>query len=232
VHRFLRTQWLIGQEGLHKLQAATVAVCGLGGVGGAAVEALARSGIGKLVIIDHDRVDPTNINRQLIAFTSTIGQPKVEVAAARLRDINPECEVIALQMFYNKDCSQQLFDHQPDYVVDAIDSVAAKVDLITECVARNVPIISSMGAGNKLDPTKFMVADISETHTCPLAKVVRTNLRKLGITRGVKTVFSTEQPRKIDRGDTDERAPGSIAFVPPVAGYIIASVVIRDLLAK
>jgi len=232
VHRFLRTQWLIGQEGLHKLQAATVAVCGLGGVGGAAVEALARSGIGKLVIIDHDRVDPTNINRQLIAFTSTIGQPKVEVAAARLRDINPECEVIALQMFYNKDCSQQLFDHQPDYVVDAIDSVAAKVDLITECVARNVPIISSMGAGNKLDPTKFMVADISETHTCPLAKVVRTNLRKLGITRGVKTVFSTEQPRKIERGDTDERAPGSIAFVPPVAGYIIASVVIRDLLAK
>lgn len=232
MHRFLRTQWLIGQEGLHKLQAATVAVCGLGGVGGAAVEALARSGIGKLVIIDHDRVDPTNINRQLIAFTSTIGQPKVEVAAARLRDINPECEVIALQMFYNKDCSQQLFDHQPDYVVDAIDSVAAKVDLITECVARNVPIISSMGAGNKLDPTKFMVADISETHTCPLAKVVRTNLRKLGITRGVKTVFSTEQPRKIDRGDTDERAPGSIAFVPPVAGYIIASVVIRDLLAK
>lgn len=232
MHRFLRTQWLIGQEGLHKLQAATVAVCGLGGVGGAAVEALARSGIGKLVIIDHDRVDPTNINRQLIAFTSTIGQPKVEVAAARLRDINPECEVIALQMFYNKDCSQQLFDHQPDYVVDAIDSVAAKVDLITECVARNVPIISSMGAGNKLDPTKFMVTDISETHTCPLAKVVRTNLRKLGITRGVKTVFSTEQPRKIDRGDTDERAPGSIAFVPPVAGYIIASVVIRDLLAK
>lgn len=232
MHRFLRTQWLIGQEGLHKLQAATVAVCGLGGVGGAAVEALARSGIGKLVIIDHDRVDPTNINRQLIALTSTIGQPKVEVAAARLRDINPECEVIALQMFYNKDCSQQLFDHQPDYVVDAIDSVAAKVDLITECVARNVPIISSMGAGNKLDPTKFMVTDISETHTCPLAKVVRTNLRKLGITRGVKTVFSTEQPRKIDRGDTDERAPGSIAFVPPVAGYIIASVVIRDLLAK
>lgn len=232
MHRFLRTQWLIGQEGLHKLQAATVAVCGLGGVGGAAVEALARSGIGKLVIIDHDRVDPTNINRQLIAFTSTIGQPKVEVAAARLRDINPECEVIALQMFYNKDCSQQLFDHQPDYVVDAIDSVAAKVDLITECVARNVPIISSMGAGNKLDPTKFMVTDISETHTCPLAKVVRTNLRKLGITRGVKTVFSTEQPRKIERGDTDERAPGSIAFVPPVAGYIIASVVIRDLLAK
>lgn len=232
MHRFLRTQWLIGQEGLHKLQAATVAVCGLGGVGGAAVEALARSGIGKLVIIDHDRVDPTNINRQLIALTSTIGQPKVEVAAARLRDINPECEVIALQMFYNKDCSQQLFDHQPDYVVDAIDSVAAKVDLITECVARNVPIISSMGAGNKLDPTKFMVADISETHTCPLAKVVRTNLRKLGITRGVKTVFSTEQPRKIERGDTDERAPGSIAFVPPVAGYIIASVVIRDLLAK
>jgi len=232
VHRFLRTQWLIGQEGLHKLQAATVAVCGLGGVGGAAVEALARSGIGKLVIIDHDRVDPTNINRQLIALTSTIGQPKVEVAAARLRDINPECEVIALQMFYNKDCSQQLFDHQPDCVVDAIDSVAAKVDLITECVARNVPIISSMGAGNKLDPTKFMVTDISETHTCPLAKVVRTNLRKLGITRGVKTVFSTEQPRKIDRGDTDERAPGSIAFVPPVAGYIIASVVIRDLLAK
>lgn len=232
MHRFLRTQWLIGQEGLHKLQAATVAVCGLGGVGGAAVEALARSGIGKLVIIDHDRVDPTNINRQLIALTSTIGQPKVEVAAARLRDINPECEVIALQMFYNKDCSQQLFDHQPDYVVDAIDSVAAKVDLITECVARNVPIISSMGAGNKLDPTKFMVTDISETHTCPLAKVVRTNLRKLGITRGVKTVFSTEQPCKIDRGDTDERAPGSIAFVPPVAGYIIASVVIRDLLAK
>lgn len=232
MHRFLRTQWLIGQEGLHKLQAATVAVCGLGGVGGAAVEALARSGIGKLVIIDHDRVDPTNINRQLIALTSTIGQPKVEVAAARLRDINPECEVIALQMFYNKDCSQQLFDHQPDCVVDAIDSVAAKVDLITECVARNVPIISSMGAGNKLDPTKFMVTDISETHTCPLAKVVRTNLRKLGITRGVKTVFSTEQPRKIDRGDTDERAPGSIAFVPPVAGYIIASVVIRDLLAK
>lgn len=232
MERFVRTEWLIGRDGLGRLKQAAVAVFGMGGVGAAAVEALARTGIGTLVIVDHDQVTPSNLNRQLIALTSTLGRLKVEAAAERIKDINPECRVITYPIFYQKEHEAEIFAHRPDYVVDAIDSVAAKLDLIEGCVRAGIPIISAMGAGNKLDPTKLTTADISETHTCPLARVIRAELRKRGIVSGVKTVFSTEQPLKVHKKENGRHPPGSIAFVPPVAGYVMASVVVRDLLAR
>jgi tRNA A37 threonylcarbamoyladenosine dehydratase len=182
--------------------------------------------------VDHDQVAPSNLNRQLIALTSTLGRLKVEAAAERIKDINPECRVITYPIFYQKEHEAEIFAHRPDYVVDAIDSVAAKLDLIEGCVRAGIPIISAMGAGNKLDPTKLTTADISETHTCPLARVIRAELRKRGIVSGVKTVFSTEQPLKVHKKENGRHPPGSIAFVPPVAGYVMASVVVRDLLAR
>ena len=231
VERFIRTEWLIGPDKLSRLQQATVAVFGLGGVGAAAVEGLARTGIGNLVIVDHDRVSESNLNRQLIALTSTLGRLKVEVAAERIKDINPVCQVAAYPMFYDQQHEETIFAHKIDYVVDAIDSVAAKLDLIEGCYRAQIPIVSAMGAGNKLDPGRLMVADISETHTCPLAKVIRVELRKRGIVQGIKTVFSDEQPLKVHKTENGRHPPGSIAFVPPVAGYLLASVVVRDLLA-
>lgn len=233
MERFIRTEWMIGTQGLHKLDSAVVAVFGLGGVGAAAVEALARSGVGTLVIVDHDRVSLSNINRQLIALSSTVGRLKTEAAAERIRDINPNCRVISYPLFYQKDNDHQIFTQKIDYVVDAIDSVGAKLDLIERCYRNQIPIISAMGAGNKLDPSQFVTADISKTHTCPLARVIRAELRRRGITTGVKTVFSPERPVKIDQKKEHGRhVPGSIAFVPPAAGYLIASVVVRDLLAR
>lgn len=232
MERFVRTEWLIGREGLDRLQRATVAVFGLGGVGAAAVEGLARAGIGTLVIVDHDRVAESNINRQLIALTSTIGRLKVEVAEGRIKDINPGCRVIGYPVFFQKGHEMEIFAHNPDYVVDAIDSVAAKLDLLESCYRAEIPIISAMGAGNKLDPGKLMVADISQTHTCPLAKVIRAELRKRGIDSGIKTVFSTELPLRVHKEENGRHPPGSISFVPPAAGYMMAGVVVRDLLKQ
>ena len=221
---FDRTKLLLGEDKLNELKNKRVAVFGVGGVGGYAVEALARSGVGTLDLIDKDVVDETNINRQIIALQSTIGQPKVEVAKQRLLDINPDITVNTHQVFYLPETADQFDFKDYDYVIDAIDTVTGKLQLIEDANEANVPIISSMGAGNKLDPTQFEVADISETSVCPLAKVMRKELRDRGIEH-LKVVYSKEAPIKIEA-----RSPGSVAYVPSVVGLIIASEVIKDLL--
>ena len=221
---FDRTKLLLGEENLEQLKSKRVAVFGVGGVGGYAVEALARSGVGTLDLIDKDVVDETNINRQIIALQSTIGQPKVEVAKARCLDINPDMTVNTHQVFYLPETANQFDFKSYDYVIDAIDTVTGKLQLIEAANEANVPIISSMGAGNKLDPTQFEVADISKTSVCPLAKVMRKELRDRGIEH-LKVVYSKEAPIKIEA-----RSPGSVAYVPSVVGLIIASEVIKDLL--
>jgi tRNA A37 threonylcarbamoyladenosine dehydratase len=242
LHQFSRNELAIGKEGLEKLKNATVAVLGVGGVGSFAVEALARSGIGRLVLVDKDNVDITNINRQIHALLSTIGRPKVELMKERIADINPECEVIALQMFYTEETYEQFFSYDLDFVIDASDTITYKVHLMKECLKRNIPIISSMGAANKMDPTRFRIVDISKTHTDPIAKVIRAKLRKEGIRRGIPVVFSDEKPiiiredvRKEVGNDQSpirkaQMPPSSNAFVPSVAGLIMASYVVRELL--
>lgn len=242
LHQFSRNELAIGKEGLEKLKNATVAVLGVGGVGSFAVEALARSGIGRLVLVDKDNVDITNINRQIHALLSTIGRPKVELMKERIADINPECKVIALQMFYTEETYEQFFSYDLDFVIDASDTITYKVHLMKECLKRNIPIISSMGAANKMDPTRFRIVDISKTHTDPIAKVIRAKLRKEGIRRGIPVVFSDEKPiiiredvRKEVGNDQSpirkaQMPPSSNAFVPSVAGLIMASYVVRELL--
>ena len=222
--RFDRTKMLIGKDALQTLKNKRVAVFGVGGVGGYTVEALARSGVGTLDLIDKDVVDETNINRQIIALQSTVGQPKVEVAKARCLDINPDMTVNTHQVFYLPETAEQFNFSDYDYVVDAIDTVTGKLQLIEAAKKANVPVISSMGAGNKLDPTQFEVADISETSVCPLAKVMRKELRDRGIDN-LKVVYSKETPIKVDGN-----SPGSVSFVPSVVGLIIASEVVKDLI--
>lgn len=224
LNEFSRTQLLYGKEAMDKLAASRVAVFGIGGVGGYTVEALARSGIGALDIIDDDKVCLTNINRQIIATRKTIGKYKVDMAEERIHDINPECKVRTYKTFYLPETQDQFDFSEYDYVVDAIDTVTGKLQLIEAAKKANVPVISSMGAGNKLDPTSFEVADISETSVCPLAKVMRKELRDRGI-ESLKVVYSKEAPIKIEA-----RSPGSVAYVPSVVGLIIASEVIKDLL--
>lgn len=243
LHQFSRTELAIGPEGLQRMKESTVAVLGVGGVGGIAAEALARTGVGRIVLIDKDVVDITNVNRQVHALTTTVGQPKVDLMAERIKLINPECEVVSLRMFYTEETYEQLFAYPLDYVLDASDTISYKIHLIKQCLGRKIPVISSMGAANKMDPTKFQVVDISQTHTDPLARVIRTKLRKDGIKRGVKVVFSTEAPikpredvtKKIVPDNAPEirkakQPPASNAFVPPVAGLIMVSVVVKDLL--
>lgn len=242
LHRFSRMELVIGQAGIKKLATATVAIFGIGGVGAAAAEALARGGIGHLVLIDHDEVQLTNINRQLIALESTLGHKKVAVMGERIAQINPDCQVTAFDQYYESQNATQLLSVEYSAVVDAIDSVTSKLDLIERCYRQGIPIISAMGAGNKLDPTKLQIADISKTHTCPLAKVVRLELRKRGIKRGVQTVFSDEQleiaseaklASAVAQENPQRRSiPGSTSVVPPVAGFIMASFVIRKILGE
>ncbi|CAH8769452.1 tRNA threonylcarbamoyladenosine dehydratase [Paenibacillus dendritiformis] len=243
LHQFSRTELAIGPEGLDKLKNSTVAVLGIGGVGGIAAEALARTGIGRIIMIDKDVVDITNVNRQIHALTTTVGQKKAELMQERIKLINPECDAIALNMFYTEETYEELFAYDLDYVVDASDTISYKIHLIKECLRRNIPMISSMGAANKMDPTRFQVADISKTTVDPIARVIRQKLRKDGIKKGVKVVFSTEEPLK-PRVDVTEKIvpetapdirkakqpPASNSFVPPVAGLIMVSVVVRDLL--
>jgi len=242
LHQFSRNELAIGKEGLNTLKSSTVAVLGIGGVGSFAAEALARSGVGKLILIDKDDVDITNVNRQVIALLSTVGRPKVEIMAERIADINPECEVIALKMFYTEETYEEIFEYGLDYVVDASDTISYKIHLMKECLTRNIPIISSMGAANKMDPTRFQIADISKTHTDPIAKVIRTRLRKEGIRKGIPVVFSDESPiviredvaKVVGKEDAPIRKakmpPSSNAFVPSVAGLIMASHVVKELL--
>ena len=222
---YTRTEMMLGEEAVNRLKAAHVAVFGVGGVGGFTTEALARAGVGKISLIDSDRVAVSNINRQIIATRSTVGMYKTEAMKARIADINPECEVTVYNQFYSEETPVSL--DGLDYVADCIDSVRSKLHLISEATNSGVRVISSMGAGNKLDPTRFTVADISKTHTDPLAKVIRTELRKRGINH-LKVVFSDEPPIN----PSGERTPGSVSFVPSVVGLIIAGEIIKDLIKE
>lgn len=229
--KFIRTGLLIGEEGLKKLEDSRVAVFGIGGVGGHVVEALARSGVGAFDLIDRDEVSESNINRQIIATTKTVGQPKVEVMKQRILEINPKAIVHTHQCFYMPENADVFNFYQYDYVVDAIDTVTAKIELVMQAQAVDTPIISSMGAGNKMDPTRFEVADIYKTSVCPLARVMRRELKKRGVKK-LKVVYSKEEAMTplIQMSDETKRViPGSNAFVPSVAGLIIAGEVIKDL---
>ena len=242
LHQFSRNELAIGTEGLEKLKETTVAILGVGGVGSFAAEACARSGIGRIILVDKDNVDITNVNRQLVAYLSTVGKSKSAVMKERIADINPECEVIDMHMFYTEETYEQFFALLIDYVIDASDTVMYKIHIMKECLKRNIPIISSMGAANKMDPTRFQIADISKTHTDPLAKVIRTKLRKEGIKKGVTVVFSDESPivvrpdvaQYVGKPEAEIRKaqlpPSSNAFVPSVAGLIAASWVINTIL--
>lgn len=245
LHQFSRNELAIGKDGVDVLKNSTVAVLGIGGVGSFAAEALARTAVGRLILVDKDDVDITNVNRQIHALLSTVGRPKVELMKERIADINPECEVIAMKMFYTEETYEQFFSFPLDFVVDASDTITYKIHLMKECLARKIPIISSMGVANKMDPTRLRIADISKTSYCPLAKVVRTRLRKEGIYKGINVVYSDEQPIKIREEirkeivpkETEENGirkakipPSSNAFVPSVSGLIMAGHVITNLL--
>ncbi len=223
--QFSRTELLLGKTALEKLQAATVAVFGVGGVGGYVVEALVRSGVGSFELIDNDTVSLSNLNRQIIATKDTVGRDKVEVMRERVLSINPDAKVTMRKCFYLPEVAQEFDFSKYSYVVDAVDTVTAKIDIIMQAKAAGVPVISSMGAGNKLDPTRFQVADIYSTSGCPLAKVMRRELRKREVD-ALKVVYSTEEAIQ-----TGQRIPGSVAFVPSVAGLIVAGEVVKDLIS-
>lgn len=246
LNQFSRTELLIGKESLEKLNKAKVAVFGIGGVGSYVVEGLARGGIGNFILVDDDKICLTNLNRQIIATNSTVGKPKVEVAKARILDINPNANVEIHQEFFMPE-SKEILDDTIDYIVDAVDTVTAKIELVERANRLNIPIISCMGTGNKLDPTKFEVTDIYKTSICPLAKVMRKELRTRGIKK-LKVVYSKEEPIKPEQYAESScktncicppgtkrkctirnQVPGSISFVPSVAGLIIAGEVIKDI---
>lgn len=246
LHEFSRTELLIGTEGLLKLKNSTVMIFGIGGVGGFALEGLVRSGVGNIILIDDDTVCRTNINRQIIATKKTVGKPKVEVARDRILEINPKVKVTIFQTFYLPGNTDNILDLNCDYIIDAIDTVSAKIDLVLEAGKRNIPIISCMGMGNKLDPTKIEVADIHKTSICPLARVMRRELRKRGV-KSLKVVYSKEEPMipleidsncrtqcictNKDRTCTHRRhIPGSVSFVPSVAGLVMCAEVVKDLI--
>ncbi len=232
INQFSRTELLLGKGATEKLAQKRVAVFGIGGVGGYTVEALIRSGLGAIDITDNDKVALTNLNRQIIATHKTLGRYKVDVAKERILEINPDVKVKTYNTFYTPETSDEFDFSKYDYIVDAIDTVAGKLSLIEKAKENNVPIICAMGAGNKLDPTKFEVADISKTSVCPLARVIRTELKKRKI-KGIKVVYSKEPPIKPSKSDEEtvkHQIPGSTAFVPSVAGLIIAGEVIKDLI--
>lgn len=248
-HSFSRTELLIGAEALQKLRNSTVVVFGIGGVGSYSAEALARSGVGKLILVDDDTVCLTNLNRQIHATYNTIGKPKVDVMKERILSINPKCEVIVHQTFVKDGDIPLIIPEDVDYVIDAIDTVSAKISIIVWCQEHGKKIISCMGTGNKLDPTKFKIEDIYKTKICPLAKVMRYELRKRGV-ESLKVLYSEEVPMKprldevitckegcVCTGGTKKCAikrqiPGSISFVPPVAGFIIGGEVIKDIIGQ
>ena len=230
--QFSRTRMLLGSEGVEHLRKSRVAVFGVGGVGGYVAEALARSGVGALTLVDNDTVSLTNLNRQIIALHSTVGQLKAEVMAARIRDINPACEVEPLAMFYLPENADSIDLGRFDYVVDAIDTVSAKLELAERCYRKGIPEIAALGAGNKLDPTKLLISDIGKTHTCPLARVMRLECRRRGIDR-LKVAWSTEPamtPLETEEESARRSLPGSTAFVPSAMGLMIAAEVVRDLI--
>lgn len=221
---FSRTERLIGKDALLKLKNSNIIVFGLGGVGSYTVEALVRSSVGKITVVDKDTVDITNINRQLYALHSTVGKAKAEIAKERILDINPECKVTAIRKMYLPENADEFNLQSFDYIIDAVDCVTAKISLAEKAEEMEIPIISSMGTGNKLDPTQFKISDIYKTSVCPLCRVMRTQLKKRGVKR-LKVLYSEEIP--ITDG---ERTPASISFVPSVAGLIIAGEVIKDII--
>lgn len=241
MERFSRTRFLLGDDGMNKLKNAHVAVFGLGGVGGYVVEALARSGVGQLTLVDHDKISLSNINRQILATVETVGMEKAQAAKLRVKAINPGCEVTAICDFFGPS-TRHLFDFTKyDYVVDAIDTVTGKLSLVEACKEAGTPILCSMGAGNKLDPTAFRVADIYKTSVCPLARIMRKECRKRGI-EALKVVYSEEEPIECDLPADDpawaelpegrNALPGSCAWVPSTVGLIIAGEVIKDICSK
>ncbi|WP_158737621.1 ThiF family adenylyltransferase [Alteribacillus sp. YIM 98480] len=245
LHQFSRNELAIGQAGLEQLKSKSVAVLGVGGVGSFSAEALVRSGVGRVILVDKDDIDITNVNRQLHALMSTVGKPKVDVMKERLLDINPECEIEDVKMFYTEETCEEFFAYKPDYIIDASDTISYKIHLIKECHERGIPVISSMGAANKMDPSRLSIVDLFETENDPMARVMRRELRKSGIYEGIDVVFSDETPIKIKEDvrnrivpDTAEKSnirkskmpPSSNAFVPSVAGLIAAGHVINNLL--
>jgi tRNA A37 threonylcarbamoyladenosine dehydratase len=251
LHRFSRTESLVGLSGLDRLRGSRVMICGIGGVGSYAAEALGRAGVGQITLVDFDDICLTNVNRQIHALSSTVGQPKVEAMAARLRDINPDADIVPVKAFFSRDSAEELLTPRPDYVLDAIDHFTAKSALITVCREHGIPVISSMGAANKLDPTKVHVADIADTRNCRMARSMRKILRKAGIEHGVAVVYSTEEHRELDpansvacglecicpnRGDQvfscENRRVilGSISYIPSIFGLTMAGVVVNRLL--
>ncbi len=221
---FSRTERLIGADALLKLEKSNIIIFGLGGVGSYVAEALARSGVGKMTVVDKDTVDVTNINRQLYALHSTVGKDKTAVAMERIQDINPYCNVTPITKMYLPENSEEFNLSQYDYIIDAIDNVTAKIDLAVKAQELNIPIIASMGTGNKLDPTAFKITDIYKTDTCPLCRVMRKELKTRNVKK-LKVLYSTETPK-----NDGERTPASISFVPSVAGLIIAGEVIKDII--
>lgn len=231
---FIRTELLLGEDGVAALQRARVAIFGIGGVGGYVAEALARSGVGAFVLVDRDVVSISNINRQIIATTRTVGKPKAELMRDRILEINPEARVEVRNCFFLPENAAEFDFTAYSYVVDAVDTVTAKLEIVTRAGEAGVPVISSMGAGNKLDPTRFEVADIYETSVCPLARVMRRELKKRGVDR-LKVVYSREEaltPKQILSDESKRVIPGSVAFVPSVAGLILAGEVVKDLIRR
>ena len=227
-NQFSRTELIIGKEKVEILKKAKVAVFGIGGVGSYVVEGLARAGISNFILVDNDEVSISNINRQIIALHSTVGKAKVEVAKSRILEINPDANVKVYQEFFMPD-TKGIVDESIDYIVDSIDTVTAKLELIERANKLNIPIKSCMGTGNKLDPTRFEITDINKTSVCPLAKVMRKELKQRGIKK-LKVLYSKEEPIKVEVSEGEKRTPGSISFVPSVAGLIIAGEVIKDLI--
>lgn len=230
--QFARTEMLLGSQAMCRLHVARVAVFGVGGVGGFAAEALIRAGVGGMALIDNDTVALSNLNRQIIALHSTLGRSKVQVMAERLQDINPSARIACHEMFYLPENADAIDLSQFDYIIDAVDTVAAKLELITRADALGVPIISAMGAGNKLDPSQIVITDIYKTATCPLARVIRAQCRKRGIRR-LKVAYSTEpalHPAPTEEPTSRRATPGSVSFVPSVMGLMIAGEVVRDII--
>ena len=235
LEQFSRTAMLIGEEGIEKLNNSKVAIFGIGGVGSFVVEGLVRAGVQNFILVDKDVVDITNLNRQIHATTKTIGKDKVEIMKQRVLDINPNAKVETYKEFFMPDSKTKILNKSIDYIVDAVDTVTAKIELVVQAENLNIPIISAMGTGNKLDPTKFEITDIYKTSICPLAKVMRKELRQRGIKK-LKVVYSKEEPvvpknlkEKLEDKNAKKQVPGSISFVPSVAGMIIAGEVIKDL---
>lgn len=232
--RFARTEMLLGREAVERLAAAAVVIFGIGGVGSYAAEGLARAGVGRMTLVDHDVIDVTNINRQIHALTETVGASKAETMAQRIRSINPSCEVRAIRAFYQPEEAERFFSELYDYALDAVDTVTAKIDLAVQCHRRGIPIIASMGAANKLDPTLFEIMDIYRTKGDPLARVLRKKLKEQGVPH-LRVVCSRERPRTPEIGEEQPAAgrnsvPSSVSFVPSVVGLIMAGAVVRDLL--